>query len=214
MKEKMAEKGLGGNEAIRTKIKLCGLTRPCDIEAANLLMPEYVGFVFVQDSRRYISYRQAAVLKKMLHPDIKAVGVFANEDISMVRAILKGGVIDVVQLHGGEEEGYMEQLREMIDVRIIKAFCIGDERDIDRAKTSTADYVLLDSAGGTGRSFDWNLLSKMKRPYFLAGGLYADTVKEAIKRWKPYAVDVSSGIETEGHKDLVKMRAFVEAVRN
>ena len=94
MKEKMAEKGLGGNETIRVKIKLCGLTRLCDIEAANLLMPEYVGFVFVQDSRRYISCRQAAILKKMLHPDIKAVGVFANEDTSMVRAILKGGVID------------------------------------------------------------------------------------------------------------------------
>lgn len=200
---------------VRVNIKLCGLTRPGDIEAANLLMPEYVGFVFVKNSKRYVSCRQAVVLKKMLHPDIKAVGVFVDEDIRIIRAMLKDGVIDAVQLHGGEDDVYMEQLREMIDTRIIKAFRIAGQGDIALAEASKADYVLLDSEnGGTGKSFDWNLLSQIKRHYFLAGGLDAGNVRTAVARWHPYGVDVSSGIETKGFKDEAKMRAFVEAVRN
>lgn len=198
---------------MKTRIKLCGLSRPCDIEAANRLMPEYIGFVFVPNSRRYVSYRQALVLKEMLHPAIKAVGVFVDEDVRMIRAVLKDGVIDAVQLHGGEDEAYIGQLREIIDTRIIKAFRMDDERDIARAEASTADCVLLDSGGGTGTAFDWNLLSRMKRPYFLAGGLSVETVKEVIARWHPYGVDVSSGIETAGVKDPEKMRAFVDGVR-
>lgn len=198
-----------------TKIKLCGLMRPCDIETANLLMPEYIGFVFAKNSKRYVSREQAAALKKMLHPDITAVGVFVDEDMKNIKALLDEGIIDAVQLHGREDEGYIRHLRSLTDKLIIKAFRVEDRNDIKRAQESPADYVLLDSdKGGTGTAFDWQLLPHIDRPYFLAGGLTADTVGEAVRRWQPYAVDVSSGIETDGHKDAEKMRAFVEKIRN
>lgn len=197
-----------------TKIKLCGLTRPCDIEAANRLRPEYIGFVFAKKSRRYVSPEQADELKRLLRPEILAVGVFVDEEIERVADLLRAGVIDLAQLHGGEDEAYIGRLRERTDSPFIKAFRVDGERDIEKARASTADYVLLDSgSGGTGTAFDRELLVRMDRPYFLAGGLDADSVGEAVERWRPYAVDVSSGIETEGVKDAEKMRRFTEAVR-
>ena len=121
---------------------------------------------------------------------------------------------DLVQLHGSEDEAYIGRLRERTDKLIIRAFRVDGEEDIQRAQASTADYVLLDSgSGGTGKAFDRELLARMNRPYFLAGGLDAATVGEAVRRWRPYAVDVSSGIETDGKKDPEKMRTFVERVR-
>lgn len=198
-----------------TKIKLCGLMRPCDIETANLLMPEYIGFVFAKNSKRYVSCEQAAALKKMLHPDITAVGVFVDADREVIKDLLDEGIIDAVQLHGREDEGYIRHLRSLTDKLTIKAFRVEDRNDIKRAQESPADYVLLDSGkGGTGTAFDWQLLTHIDRPYFLAGGLDADTVGEAVRRWRPYVVDVSSGIETDGYKDAEKMRAFVEKIRN
>lgn len=197
-----------------TKIKLCGLSRLCDIETVNELRPTYIGFVFAQKSRRYVPPEQAAALKKALSPEIRAVGVFVNEKIEQIAALLKAGTIDLAQLHSGEDEAYIGRLRACMDKPIIKAFRIDSEADIRRAQESTADFVLLDSgSGGTGTVFDWKLLAKMNRPYFLAGGLDASTAAEAVERWKPYAVDVSSGIETDGKKDPEKMRRFVEAVR-
>lgn len=198
-----------------TKIKLCGLTRPCDIETANILMPEYIGFVFAKNSKCYLNYSQAAALKKLLHPEIMAVGVFVDEDIGIIKALSEEGVIDAIQLHGREDEAYMKRLREITDKPLIKAFRVEGGEDIAKAQESTADYVLLDSqGGGTGIKFNWNLLPQMSRPYFLAGGLDEKTVREAVDRWHPYAVDVSSGIETGGYKDADKMQAFIEAVRN
>lgn len=197
-----------------TKIKLCGLTRMCDIETANALLPEYIGFVFAPKSRRYVSPEQAAVLKRALSPEIQAVGVFADEQIEQIAALLSAGVIDVAQLHGNEDEACIERLRACTDKPIIKAFRVGGESDIQRAQESAAAYVLLDSgSGGTGTAFDRELLTKISRPYFLAGGLTVSSVAEAVKRWRPYGVDVSSGIETEGKKDPEKMRRFVDAVR-
>ncbi len=199
----------------QTRIKLCGLSRPCDIEAANRLQPEYIGFVFAKKSSRYVSPAQAAALKKMLSPVITAVGVFVREEIGQVADLLSAGVIDAAQLHGGEDETYIGRLRESTDKPIIKAFRVDGEQDIQRAQASTADYVLLDSGnGGTGTAFDRRLLAQMKRPYFLAGGLDPSSVAEVVERWKPYAVDVSSGIETAGKKDPEKMRAFVQNVRS
>lgn len=197
-----------------TKIKLCGLSRICDIETVNELRPTYIGFVFAQKSRRYVPPEQAAALKKALSPEIRAVGVFVNEKIEQIAALFKAGTIDLAQLHGREDEVYIGRLRACTDKPIIKAFRIDSEADIRRAQESTADFVLLDSgSGGTGTVFDWKLLAKMNRPYFLAGGLDASTAAEAVESWKPYAVDVSSGIETDGKKDPEKMRQFVEAVR-
>lgn len=196
-----------------TKIKLCGLSRPCDIEAANRLKPEYIGFVFAPKSRRYVNPEKAAELKSLLHPSIKAVGVFVRENHETVAGLLNNGTIDMAQLHGGESEGYITQLRTLTDKPIIKAFRIDTEQDVEAANKSSADYVLLDSGqGGTGTVFDWNLLGKIDCPYFLAGGLNADNVRSAIETLKPYAVDVSSGIETDGYKDIQKMEAFVHAV--
>lgn len=197
-----------------TKIKLCGLSRPCDIAAANELKPEYIGFVFAPKSPRYVTPKKAAELKKLLSPDIKAVGVFVRENPETVADLLKCGVIDIAQLHGGEEESYIRQLREMTDKPIVKAFRIDTASDIADAKSSSADFVLLDSGnGGTGTAFDWELIQNVKRPYFLAGGLEPDNVKNAVKLLNPYAVDVSSGIETDGLKDKNKMAEFVAAVR-
>lgn len=198
----------------KTKIKLCGLTRLCDIEVVNDLRPDYVGFVFAKKSRRYVSPKQADTLRQALVPEIKAVGVFADGEIEQIAALLGAGVIDLAQLHGGEDETYIEKLRERTDRPIIKAFRVDGEGDIEKAQASAADYVLLDSGnGGTGTAFDRELLTKINRPYFLAGGLTVSSVAEAVERWRPYAVDVSSGIETDGVKDAEKMRAFVDAVR-
>ncbi len=196
-----------------TKIKLCGLTRICDIDAANALRPEYAGFVFWKRSKRYVTPQHAAALKKHLAPGIAAVGVFIDEPVEDVARLLSDGVIDIAQLHGNEDEAYIEKLRALAKGGIIKAFRVKSDADIDAAKASTADYVLLDSGAGTGQAFDWRLIRDIGRPYFLAGGLDAQTVGGAIERFHPFAVDVSSGIETDGLKDENKMAAFVAAVR-
>lgn len=197
-----------------TRIKLCGLSRPCDIEAVNELKPEYIGFVFARKSRRYVTPEQAARLKKQLHPDITAVGVFVNEQPEIIAGLLLEGTIDMAQLHGSEDENFIRRLRLLTDKPVIKAFRIDTEQDAVSAVKSSADYILLDSgSGGTGTAFDWKLLKNIKRPYFLAGGLSPDNIGQALKILTPYAVDVSSGIETAGFKDPDKMTAFVHAVR-
>lgn len=196
-----------------TKIKFCGLSRPCDIQAANELMPEYIGFVFAPKSRRYVTPEKATELKALLNSPIQAVGVFVREAPETVARLLEDGVIHIAQLHGGEDEAYLERLRRLTDKPIIQAFRIRDGADIARAQESRADYVLLDSGAGTGTTFDWAWIPSIRRPYFLAGGLSPDNAAEAIARLAPYAVDVSSGIETDGLKDQKKMAAFAEAVR-
>ena len=127
-----------------TKIKLCGLSQPCDIEVVNKLKPEYIGFVFAPESRRYVTPEKAAELKGLLAPSIRAVGVFANEASENVAILLSSGVIDMAQLHGDEDEGYIKNLRTLTDKPIIKAFCIGNEADISNSEQSSADYILLD----------------------------------------------------------------------
>lgn len=194
-----------------TKIKLCGLSRACDIEVANELMPDYIGFVFAPESRRYVTPEKAMELKQMLLPEIKAVGVFVNENTETIADLLNNGVIDIAQLHGDEDN--IQRLRTLTGKPIIKAFRIGNEADISNAEQSTADFVLLDSGAGTGTVFDWNLIKSINRPYFLAGGLDVQNVRAAIAALHPFAVDVSSGIETNGFKDKTKMAAFVAAVR-
>lgn len=197
-----------------TKIKLCGLSRECDIEVANGLKPEYIGFVFAPKSRRYVSRKTAAMLKDKLYPDIKTVGVFVNEQPEIVAGLLRDGIIDIAQLHGTETEDYIRRLRMQTQKQIIKAFRINTAQDVLNAKRSSADYVLLDSgAGGTGTTFDWNLIGQIDRPYFLAGGLGIGNVADAVRTLKPYAVDVSSGIETDGWKDKRKMQEFVTIIR-
>lgn len=196
-----------------TKIKLCGLTRPEDIAAANALEPDYVGFVFAPKSRRYVTGEQAQTLRKQLSSAIQAVGVFVDEEPEQVAALLEAGVIDLAQLHGREDEDYLERLRALTEKPIIQAFPVKTPTDLERAQSSSADYILLDSGAGTGTTFDWGLLTSVRRPYLLAGGLGPDNVAQAIQVLHPWGVDVSSGIETGGAKDFKKMAAFVAAVR-
>jgi len=197
-----------------TKIKLCGLKRMCDIEWANELLPDYIGFIFAKKSKRYVSPELASVLKSKLDARVKAVGVFVNEPVDEVARLLNNGTIDVAQLHGSEDEDYVSSLRQITDKQIYKAFRIDSVEDVYKANLSSADYILLDSGnGGTGTVFDWNLLQGIDRPYFLAGGLNCENIEQAVCTLKPYGVDVSSGIETDGLKDKEKMCRFVKSIR-
>lgn len=196
-----------------TKIKLCGLTRPEDITAANVLEPDFVGFVFAPKSRRCVTAEQSKALRNHLLPSIQAVGVFVDEEPERVADLLEEGIIDLAQLHGGEDEDYLKRLRALTEKPIIQAFPIKTPKDLERAQASSADNILLDSGAGTGIPFDWTLLKNFRRPYLLAGGLGPDNVAQAIGFLHPWGVDVSSGIETGGMKDFHKMAAFVAAVR-
>ncbi len=197
-----------------TKIKICGLTRMTDIEAVNELKPEYIGFVFAERSKRFVFDEAALRFKERLNADIKAVGVFVDEPIASVIKRIDYKMIDMVQLHGNENEDYIKQLRLLTDKPIIKAFSVRNEQDVFNANHSSADFVLLDSgSGGTGTAFNWNFVDLINRPYFLAGGLTPDNAGKALNRLKPLALDVSSGVETDGYKDKKKMAAFISAVR-
>ena len=198
-------------ENFRTKIKLCGLTRTKDIFAVNEILPEFVGFVFYEKSRRYIPQENFLELKKILSKKISAVGVFVNEKISVVVEIAKN--LDLIQLHGKEDENYISELRNFMDKKIIQAFKIKTAADLERAEKSSADYILLDGGAGDGKIFNWQILENFNRKYFLAGGLNCENISDALKILKPFAVDVSSGIETNNVKDAEKMKNFVEIVR-
>ena len=192
---------------------MCGLRRPEDIEAANQLAPEYIGFVFAPASRRYVSPEEAAALKQALIPSVRAVGVFVNEQFETAARLLADGVIDIAQLHGREDEAAIARLKALAGKPVIRAFRVRGAEDLRAAEASAADMVLLDAGAGDGKTFDWSLLSSVSRPYFLAGGLTPKNAAEAVRRFRPFAVDVSSGIETGGFKDYNKMRAFIRAVR-
>lgn len=196
------------------KIKLCGMSRPEDIEVVNTLKPDFVGFVlFFPKSVRNVSPEQAASLKKQLDPSIRAVGVFVDSPVEDVAELLRQGIIDIAQLHGHEDNAYIAALRQRVPCTVIQAFKVRSVEDIRKAEQSDADYILLDNGTGTGERFDWSLLQAATRPYFLAGGLNPDNAAEAVTALHPYAVDVSSGIETEKKKDPEKMRRFCENVR-
>ncbi|MBQ9901240.1 MAG: phosphoribosylanthranilate isomerase [Clostridia bacterium] len=196
-----------------TRIKLCGLTRTMDIQAANGLRPDYVGFVFFAKSRRNLSPKQAAKLKEALDPGIQAVGVFVDEAPEKIALLLEEGVIDVAQLHGQEDISYFNRLRELTGKPIIKAFRVEKPEDCLAAENFPSEYLLLDSGMGSGVTFDWSAVAGVKRDFFLAGGLSPENVADAIKNIHPFGVDVSSGIESDGVKDYQKMAAFVAAVR-
>ena len=196
-----------------TKIKFCGLRRPSDLEAVNQIKPDFVGFVFWDKSKRYVSFAEAAELKKLLDPGIAAVGVFVDAAPEEAAGLANSGIIDMIQLHGHEDEAYIRRLRSLTDKPLIKAFIPSEDEDPVRIEKCTADYVLIDSGAGSGKRLAWEGLSFVKRPYFLAGGLAPENAAAAVQRLRPYAVDVSSGIETGGYKDFNKMAAFAAAVR-
>ena len=198
----------------KTKIKICGLRRREDILAVNEANPDYCGFIVeFPKSFRSVTADEVRELVKNLSPEIQPVGVFVNASMELVRSLLDDGTLAMAQLHGQENESYIAELKAHTDKPVIKAFCIKKEEDVRQAERSPADFILLDSGAGTGRTFEWEWIKHMERPYFLAGGIHIDNVEKALEQLKPYAIDVSSGIETEGRKDKRKMAAIMTAVR-
>ncbi len=201
-----------------TKIKICGLSRTEDIEFVNEALPDYIGFVFAK-SKRQLTFEKAKQLKAMLNPKIKAVGVFVNEPIDNIIILCKLNVIDIIQLHGEEDAEYIKKLSISLQNPIIKAARVKSENDIVRAEEYNTDYILLDAYkegeyGGSGNSFDWEMIHHVQKPFFLAGGVNPQNVIEAIKAAKPYGIDVSSGVETDGIKDRNKIMDIITKVRS
>lgn len=198
----------------KTKIKLCGMMNPPDVITAMELGVDYVGFILSEGFRRTIPLGTFCELESYLAGSaVKKVGVFVNEPIEGIMEYYEES-LDVIQLHGQEDALYIKTLRQHTKKPIIKAFKITSAEDVQMANKSTADYVLLDSGTGTGKTFDHSLIEGINRPYFLAGGLTAQNVKEAIRKLHPYAVDASSCLETDGRKDKNKMTEFVNAIRS
>ena len=196
------------------KVKICGLRTMEDIQAVNSCKPDFAGFIVeYPKSRRSITSDELKKLIRQLDPSICAVGVFVNAPFVLVADLLDQKVIQMAQLHGQEDEAYAEELRRAGDHCIIRAFAVRSSEDIHRAFAFPADYPLLDNGKGTGETFDWSLFQEQEKPFFLAGGLSPENVKEAIECFHPYAVDVSSGVETDGFKDYEKMKTFMDAVR-
>ena len=177
-----------------TKIKLCGLTRESDIAYANVLAPDYVGFIFAEKSRRYISPEKAKILRRKLNASIIPVGVFVNETPECIADLADRNIIRIIQLHGSEDESYIRHLRKLTDAKIIKAFRIQSKEDILAANASTADYVLLDSGGGSGELFDHSLIRSIPRNYFLAGGLTPQNVRAAAEPVGTYVREMKRAI--------------------
>lgn len=198
------------------KIKICGLKTKEDIHIVNRQKPDFIGFVFAGKKRR-ITPELAAEMKKELLPEIRSVGVFVNEEQDQIISLAENGVLDYIQLHGDEGDSYIRQLKARTDKPIIKAVRVRSREDIQCAEKLSCDYLLLDTYkadeyGGSGETFRWNLIPEMEKPFFLAGGLRAGNISEALESCCPWAVDVSSSVETDGRKDEEKVREFIEAV--
>lgn len=203
---------------MKTKIKICGLRTQEDIQIVNREKPDYAGFVFAP-GKRQIDISQAKILKSFLEPEITAVGVFVNAPFEEVCAIADKNILDWIQLHGDEDETYIRHLRELTDKPVIKAIRVRNTKDIRKGDHLPCDYLLLDAYqkeqyGGSGHTFDWSMIPKMTKPFFLAGGISERNLEEAIQTYQPFALDVSSSVETAGKKDADKVKRIIELVRN
>jgi phosphoribosylanthranilate isomerase len=203
-------------KARRVRIKICGLSRIEDIHFANKARPDYIGFVFAESKRR-VTAEKACELREKLASGITPVGVFVDAEIGEIAALVNGRVIDMIQLHGNEDAAYIARLRATCDAQIIKAVRLGHgEQPPEGAtlrKTDGADYILLDSGAGSGIALDWQIAERYASSpdfgaaFFLAGGISSSNIHRATAL-APFCVDVSSGAETDGHKDLAKMTAL------
>ena len=209
------------------KIKICGMRRSEDIEMANRYKPDYIGFVFA-DSPRKVSYGQAKELSSLLSDDIVPVGVFVNEHMKLIVDLFKDGIIEMAQLHGDEDEKYIRNLKDKSieetgkQIPVINAIEIKEGADYDdellKWRDSASDYFILDSGKGSGKTFDWSLLDKesefFENSIFLAGGLNSENLALAIEEFNPFAVDLSSSVETDGFKDEKKIKKIIEIMEN
>ena len=200
-----------------SKVKICGLRRLRDIEMANLYEPDYVGFVFAASSRQ-VTEEHAESLKAELADGILAAGVFVNAPAVQAARIAEKGIIDMIQLHGDEDEAYICSLKRLTGRPVIKAVRVQSREQILQAEKLPCDYLLLDTYtkgqyGGSGKSFDLSLIPGLSKPFFLAGGLNAENVRQALEISGAFAADVSSAVETDGYKDTDKVKDFIQAVR-
>ena len=209
------------------KIKICGLRRSEDIEMANRYKPDFVGFVFAQSPRK-VSYEQAKELSELLSDDIVPVGVFVNDHMKLIVDLFKDGIIEMAQLHGDEDEKYIRNLKDKSieetgkQIPVINAIEINDGADYNaellKWRDSASDYFILDSGKGSGKTFDWSLIDKesefFKNSIFLAGGLNSENLALAIEEFNPFAVDLSSSVETDGFKDEEKIKEIIEIMEN
>lgn len=194
-----------------SKIKICGLRREQDIDYVNELKPDFIGFILTAGFGRSITRETAKTLKARLSGDIIAVGVFVNEGADVINSFIEQGIINIAQLHGSEGV----ELCESINAPVIKFLkCDGGVEEKIAEYENAVDYFLFDSGTGTGNTFDWSKIPKTEKPFFLAGGLGAENLKKAIKEINPYAVDLSSSVETDGFKDFDKIKKVTEIVKN
>ena len=198
-----------------SRIKICGLRRPEDIAAVNEARPDYCGFIVeYPKSRRSIDRATLRELVQGLREEIVPVGVFVNAPKELVADLLEEGTIQIAQLHGQESQEYIQELKVLTEIQPIQVFSINSYVDVEWARESAADYILLDQgSGGTGEVFEWSLVSEVGRPYFLAGGLGVENLREAIGMLHPWAVDLSSSLEIDGSKDAGRIRQAVDIVR-
>lgn len=202
-----------------SRIKICGLKRECDIDYANEFLPDYIGFIFA-NTKRYVTPELAKMLKARLDSRIKAVGVFVNEDIDLVCDIANGGTIDLIQLHGDEDENYINTIKQRTGKPIIKAVRVQSSQQVITAEKLPCDYLLLDTYrkkqyGGIGESFNWGLIPKtLSKPFFLAGGLNSENILQAENTVKPYCLDISTGVEENGFKSREKIEEIIKLIRS
>ena len=184
------------------KIKICGLTREEDALYVNTYKPDFVGFIFAPGRRRTLTIEKAKAISNKIDKAIIKVGVFLDQDIDYVMQVVDEDIIDAIQLHGKEDENYISRLIERTTLPIIKAY----------SNINGCDYVLYDNIEpGSGETFDWSTMDTTK-PFFIAGGINKDNILDALAL-KPYAVDVSSGVETDGFKDPKKIEEIIRMVR-
>ena len=198
------------------KIKICGLKRFEDIEMVNKYNPDYIGFVFA-DTKRKVSHELAKQLKNNLNSNIISVGVFVDAPMEEIVDLFNDGVIEIAQLHGTESEDYIIDLKESTnsELKIINAIEMSDDTDLLKYDSSNADYLLLDSGKGSGKTFDWRLIRKdLKKEFFLAGGLNSENISLAIDEFNPYAVDLSSSLEVNGFKNEYKIKEIMEIIND
>ena len=224
---------LYGSTYYTPKVKMCGISKVETIPAVVEAKPDYMGLVFAS-SKRQVTVDQAKTLVEELHKqytkrynngaeqsnndEIKTVGIFVNETLDNLVTIATEVNLDAVQLHGDEDEAFIQSLKERTNVEVWKAVQVRSAADAEKWIDSSADMLLFDAyhkdeRGGTGEVFDWSSLDEFERPFMLAGGIDSTNVARAIRTVRPYGIDISSGIETDGVKDDEKIKAFTNIVR-
>lgn len=217
---KSLKMNLKGLKVSNMLVKICGITEIEEIEELNKLKPDYVGFVFAE-SKRKVNKEYAKIMISKLNKDIKSVGVFRNNKFNEILSILKEIRLDVIQLHGDEDEDFIYKLKEKTNCEIWKAFSVRSYKDLLIVNKYPVDTILLDgSEPGSGEVFPWEILKKssISKNVLLAGGINEDNITEAINKIRPYGIDVSSGVESINRngqrlKDKIKMEKLIKKVR-